>query len=87
MKPKKSGLVSQEEVDSIGQLTAGRAHWLRKMLREVEVGAIVKVHRLDWEWRTKSPSAIVNSLHRTSALRFKLTEAGDDTGWFIQRVE
>ncbi len=87
MKFEQSGFVNKEAVDSIGRLPSGNAHPVRKLMRTMEVGQVLRIVRKEWNWMGKTPQIIVNQMHREGEKRFECTLAADDSGWFIERIE
>jgi hypothetical protein len=87
MKFKESGFVNKEEMESIGRLPNGKAHPVRKALRTMAVGRVLRVVRKEWNWTGKTPQLIVNQMHREGDKRFECSLAADDSGWFIERLE
>ena len=83
----KSGKVSREEMQRIGSLQTGKGHKVRKEMKQLDVGEILLVLRKDWNWRYKTPNAIVNDMNTNSNKRFNCTLAANDCGWFIERIE
>jgi heme/copper-type cytochrome/quinol oxidase subunit 2 len=87
MKLNRSGFVKKEDMEQIGRLPNGNAHPVRKMLRTMEVGQVLHVHRMDWNWTAKTPQVIVNQMHSEGDKRFQCSVAADDSGWFIERLQ
>ncbi len=84
---KKSGLVNKDEVEGMGRLPSGNAHPVRKILRNMEVGAIFRIYKEEWQWQNKTPQIIMNEVSREQGKRFEFTVAADDRSWFIERLE
>ena len=68
-------------------MPAGKGHWVRKMLSNLEVGKALFVSRLDWNWAHKTPNTIVLDLNRTGAKQYEFSEARDGSGWIIERLK
>lgn len=87
MKFKRSGFVKKEELESVGKLPPGNAHPIRKVMRNMEVGQILRVYREDWNQYGRTPQAMVREESRRLKRKFEFSVAADDSGWFIERLE
>lgn len=87
MEPRRSRIITREEMERIGKLPSGKGHWVRKRMNELEVGQALQVYRMDWDWLNKTPQVIVGQENAKGKKKFEFSVAADDSGWFIERVE
>jgi hypothetical protein len=79
-------MLSPKEIDEIRTIPPGRGHWLRRVLKHLEVGQAYFVDRVDWNWMNKTPRAIITDLHQKTKLEFKFEEEASGNGWVITRL-
>ncbi len=82
----RSRILSPTEAEQIKTVPPGRGHWLRRVLKDLDVEQVYLVDRLQWTWAGKTPRAIITDLHKKTDLRFDLREEMSGNGWVIKRV-
>lgn len=86
MESRRSRIITREEMERIGNLPPGKAHWVRKRMNELKVGEALLVDRQDWDWVNKTPQVMVKQENGKGKKKFEFSVAADDSGWFIERT-
>ncbi len=87
MKPRLSRIISRNELGNLDRLPPGKAHWVRKVMQQLEVEEVFQVYRIEWNWLYKTPNVIVAQENAKGKKRFTFSVATDDKSWYIERVE
>jgi len=87
MEARKSGIIDQEEFERTGSQPPGRGHWARRLMMSLQVEQILKIYRMEWDWKSKSPNVIVRDINKKGKMLLECRDAADYSGWFIKRLE
>ena len=86
MEPQHRGIMDEEEALRIGILPAGKGHWVRLKMRELEAGQYLPISRADWNRVNKTPNEIVKNENEKGGKQYELLQMADLSGWFVKRI-
>ena len=79
-------IISGNEAHGIEFAPPGRGHMVRRHMRLLKVDEVLSVPRLAWDWKRKTPYAIVKPENDKGDREYEFYDKPDYSGWYIKRV-